>query len=201
METIATDYNCPAWINFLNEATEGNAEAITQLQEFAGSCLAPQSVWGKALILSGEGWGKTVVMKILSEMVGTENTSCVPVSDFENEFLRAELQDKWLNVSVLEKLDDLEDAYFKSIVTGDLVSASVMHGARFHFSPSCKLVFESNTQGVKNRRCVSIDFRYRPATPTPDLFHKLMKEIDAIRAWAYEGLGLLIDQECYSPGK
>lgn len=201
MKITETDNSCPAWINFLTEVTDGNAEAIARLQEFAGSCLAPQSVWGKALVLSGAGCGKSVLMKILTAMVGTENTSYLSISDFRNEYHRAGLKYKWLNVSNLERPDVFDNAYFKSVVTGDLVNASVLHGDRFHFSPSCKLVFATNVQEVENRRCLSVDFKYRPVPPTPDLFHELMKEIDAIRVWAHKGLRRLIDQGCFSPGK
>lgn len=200
MKQTTTEYKCPAWINFLNEVTNGNDEAVKQLQEFAGSCLAPQSCWGKALVLSGKGWGKTVFVKILREMVGTEKTSYVANSGFKNEFLRAELKDKWLNTSTLGSPDELDDAYFKCIVTGEFVTASVMHGDSFHFSPTCKLVLETSTLSVENRRCLTIDFGYRPASPARDLFHELLKEIDAIRDWAYEGLKRLIDQDCFSQG-
>ena len=201
MERTEKRYNCPAWMNFLNTVTGKNIEAIIQLQEFAGSCLAPERVWGTALVLQGDGLGKTTFTRILREMVGRENTSSVSMRDLECQFQRAELRDKWLNISVLESPSALDDPYFKGVVTGDPMSANVKYGDMIEFFPSCKLVYETNHSRINNRRCLSIDFNDSPTAPTQtDLSHGLMEEIDAIRAWARDGLGMLIDQGCFFQG-
>lgn len=203
-EAITIEPYCPTWINFLNEVTGGNAEAINQLQEFAGTCLAPERVWGKALVLKGVGVGKSTFARILRKMVGSENTSSVSMVDVENMFYRANLKDKWLNISVLENPQDLECAYFKVVVTGDPVSASFKYKDPFEFSPSCKLVLHTNIPQCDNRRCISVDFLFHPSAINPNLGHELENEIYGIRYWAAKGLERLNSQghftECSSQG-
>jgi putative DNA primase/helicase len=183
-----TDFNCPQWINYLTQDTGGDTISIAQLQEYTGSCLDPETCWGTALLLSGKGMGKTIFMKILSGLVGKEKTSFVSIDDFENTFLRATLKDKWLNLCQLNRKEDLELPFFKAVVTGDPVSASIMLEGPIDFTPSCKLVIETNHSINFQRRSICVSFDYQPAEPNYDLFDMLLKEIDGIRAWAEEGL-------------
>ncbi|VFQ43476.1 DUF5906 domain-containing protein [Desulfoluna butyratoxydans] len=190
---VVTQPGCPTWLNFLNEVTGGNVEAITQLQEFAGTCLVPEKVWGKALVLHGTGVGKTTFIRILLELVGEENTSSVSMEDLGDHFVRAELNSKWLNISNL-KPADLESPYFKCVVTGDPMTASLKYEDPFDFCPTCKLVFQANTPQCENRRCISVAFSFHPSVVNPNLVHELENEIYEIRHWAVQGLGRLNNQ-------
>lgn len=189
-----TDFNCPQWINCLTQDTGGDEISINQLQEYTGSCLEPETCWETALILSGKGMGKTIFMKILSELVGKEKTSFVPIDNFENTFLRATLKDKWLNLCQLDRKEDLELPYFKAVVASDPVFASIMLEDPIYFTPSCKLVIETNHSINFQRRSICVSFDYQPAEPNCDLFNSLLTEIDGIRAWAEEGLQRLKQQ-------
>ena len=193
-EIIKNEFNCPEWINFLNEKTNGDPIAIQQLQEVAGSCLEPETCWRKALILSGEGMGKTTFIKILREMVGPENTSRVPIDGLENQFIRADLKDKWLNFDHLEWEYELENPSFFEVVTGNSIQASRKREDPFFFHPCCQLIFETNRRiemswrsGCVQRRCICVPFDYQPANPTINFFNTLLKEIEGIRLWAKEG--------------
>ena len=186
--------DCPTWLNFLNEVTSGNAEAINQLQEFAGTCLVPEKVWNKALVLRGGGSGKSTFARILREMVGPENTSYLSMRDLECQYQRAILKNKWLNMSNIEKPSDLDTSYFKGVVTGEPLTASRKHRDSFSFSPSSKLFFMANKRTGNNRRCLNVNFFYQPVVQNTELFEELQVEIDHIRDWAKEGLERLNTQ-------
>ena len=188
--------NCPNWINFLTEATGGDPTAIQQLQEFARSCLDMESPWGKALILTGQGFGKTTFLKILKQIVGSDKTSYLPLSDFGKDHHRYELKGKALNISPLECTNDLNNGNFKAIFAGDSITAINNYGIPISFSPNCKLAFETNTHLKETRRCLCVHFNHQPETPNQNLTKTLMGEISAIRLWAEKGRANFNSQDC-----
>jgi putative DNA primase/helicase len=197
-------FNCPQWIKVLNENTGGNTAAIKVLQEFGGSCLKPELCEGKALILTGGGLGKSTYLRILRYIVGDEKTSFIPLSGFEDDYSRYELKGKLLNIGRLNDAKELDCIYFKSVVTGDPIMAYNRDDEPLDFYPRCKLAFEvaGDLPGFQDdlwRRCLEIPFNHVPAEPDPDLFKKLLKEIDSIRSWFLAGLQRLMEQDRFSP--
>jgi putative DNA primase/helicase len=194
--------NCPQWIKVLNENTGGNTSAIKIMQEYGGSCLDPESCWGKALILTGGGLGKSTYLRILRHVVGDDKTSFIPLSGFDDDYSRYELKGKLLNIGRLKHGEELGCLHFKSVVTGDPISALNRDDEPLDFYPSCKLAFEMagniELREDLRRRCLEIPFNHVPAEPNPDLFKTLLQEIDSIRSWFLEGLQQLKDQEHFS---
>ena len=195
---MSKEFSCPKWIKFLTEATSGNSAAIHQLQEFSGSCLDPNSYWGKALVLTGQGLGKSTFLKILRQIVGSDKTSLLPPSDFRNDFSRYELKNKFVNISSLKSSRDLNSGDFKAIFAGDPITAINNYGIPISFSPNCKLAFETYAYVQGIRRCLCIHFNNQPEEPDCNLTSILMKEIDSIRMWAKKGLENLKDQGCFT---
>jgi putative DNA primase/helicase len=204
---VALDPNatCPRWIRFLDEVLEADTECIAILQEFVGLCLVPDTSYQKALILVGEGAnGKSVLLQVVEELLGRQNVCNVALGDLHNEFHRARLVGKLVNISTEINPKTLEKSdYFKSIVTGDSISASHKHKPVFDFRPVCRLIFACNrlprvrdTSYGFHRRLIIVPFNRKFEGNKADLHlaSRLLNELDGIFQWALRGLTRLRDQ-------
>jgi putative DNA primase/helicase len=209
--TIALDveYNpksgkvCNRWLQFLDETIQ-TPEVIDFLQEFFGYCLTRSTAFGIALFLLGPGSdGKSVMLKILRALVGAANCSAVALADLEDQFHRASLYNKLVNISTETGAKAVESPYFKAIVTGDTISASYKHQQPFEFDPVCKQIFAGNqTPRVRDnsygllRRLKIIRFKQQFVGDKIDrnLVDTLVGELSEIFSWALAGLFRLLDQ-------
>lgn len=196
---------CERWLQFLDEIFEGDSQRIAIVQEFTGLCLVPDTSFQKAIIMVGEGAnGKTTLIQVLEELLGRENISSVALADLGNEFHRVRLHGKLVNIAseidpkTLEKSD-----YFKSIVTGDTISAARKHKDAFDFRPAVRLIFACNrlprvrdTSHGFYRRLIILPFERRFEGDNADrhLKKKLLAELDGIFLWALRGLQHLYQQ-------
>jgi len=203
--TNSPNATCPRWLQALDEIFEGDSERIAILQEFTGLCLVPDTSFQKALIKVGEGAnGKTTVIQVQEELLGRENICNVALADLGNEFHRVRLHGKLVNIAseidpkTLEKSD-----YFKSIVTGDTISAAHKHKPAFDFRPVVRLIFACNrlprvrdTSHGFYRRLIILPFERRFEGEDADrhLSKKLLAELDGIFLWALRGLKRLYQQ-------
>lgn len=197
------------WLRMLAENIQ-TPEPIQQLQEFFGYCLTRDTRFAKALLMLGPGSdGKSLVIKILREIVGPKNCSAITLAGLEDQFQRAALFGKLLNVGAEVTTEAVQSEFFKNIVTGDSIQASFKHKDSFEFTPFCKLVYAmnkrprvfDNSDGFF-RRILPIQFKRQylendPAMDT-DLGDKLMEEIDGIFAWAVTGLHRLREQKRFT---
>lgn len=201
---------CPTrWLQFLSETIQTQGP-IDQLQEFFGYSMTRDTRFAKALLLLGPGSdGKSKVIKMLREIVGAKNCSAVPFAGLEDQFQRAALFGKMLNIGAEVTTDALQSEFFKAIVTGDSIQASFKHKDSFEFTPYCKLVYAMNKRPkvLDNsdgffRRILPIQFKRQflenDAAMDPDLEDKLMLEIDGIFAWALQGLHRLLEQKRFT---
>lgn len=192
--------SCPRWITFLEEVIPDKRQQI-QLQQFFGYCLTRETRYQKALILVGPGEdGKSVILKLLTYMVGAHNCSAVQMSSLTEPFERATLFGKLLNIATEEDKKSFGSAMFKAIVSGDFINASFKHENFFQFEPYCKLAFSSNfLPNVQDsshgfyRRILGIEFTRQFLGSEADKYleDNLRKEIAGIFKWAYAGLMLL----------
>ncbi|MBW1712906.1 MAG: DNA primase, partial [Deltaproteobacteria bacterium] len=191
---------CPGWMKFL-ERTVQVGEVIEELQEFSGYCLTRETIYHKALLLLGPGEdGKSTYLNILTALVGEENTANVDMASLEDQFHRASLVNKVLNVYTEVEAQTFTSGYFKSIVSGDRINAAFKHQPVFEFRPYCKLAFSANRfpKILDNshgffRRVLPIRFRHRFSDDEKDakLFQKLLPELPGIFGWAVVGLARL----------
>ena len=119
------------------------------------------------------------------------------LSYLDNEFHRASLHGKLLNVATEVESQVFTSGYFKAIVSGDSLNAAFKHQPVFEFRPVCKLAFSSNrfpkVQDNSHgffRRILPVKFlrQIPPEERDPHLIDKLLAELDGIFAWAIEGL-------------
>jgi putative DNA primase/helicase len=196
---------CPSWEKFLSEILEEDSQLMALLQEFTGYCLVPDTSFQKALILCGEGSnGKSTALQVLDALLGRQNICSVALSDLGNEFHRVRLHGKLVNIATEIDPKTLERSdYFKSIVTGDTISASHKHKPAFDFRPVCKLIFACNRlPRVRDnthafyRRLIIIPFNRRFEGEDADLYlgQRLLEELDGVFLWALRGLDRLRQQ-------
>lgn len=186
---MVDEKQCPTWLKFLDEVTGSNAEAIETLRGFMALCLDPEKRCDYALVLAGEGMGKSTIRKVLTSLLPIGKTSCVPLLKIKDDILRYALKDSWLNWSVIVNPGDLDvSTYFKSILTGDPILARQLYDNPIEFTPRCKQLFETNDSCFENRRCHRIKFDYRPEVTDSHLFFALWEEADEIRRWVKEAV-------------
>lgn len=199
---IAYDENarCPKFKKFLKDIFEGDKQRIKLIQEIMGYCLTNLVLAQKAFIFLGVGAnGKSVLLDILIKLVGKNNISTLPLSDFESSFRRRMLVDKKLNV-VTEgefKSNAFSTNQFKAIVSGDLTTAEVKGGELFNFQPFCKVVVAMNalprvkdqSYGFKRRICVVVfDKVIKKEDQNKNLQAEIVNELDGIFNFALNGL-------------
>lgn len=190
---------CKRWQRFLEETVQ-TREVIEQLQEFYGLCLTRETRYETSLFAIGDGGdGKSTAQSVLRAMVGAENTTSISFDALEDQFQRAMLYNKLVNMSSEVGGKAMDSEYFKKIVSGDEISASFKHKDGFDFKPFCKLVFALNkmpkvtdtTDGLY-RRILPVQFKrqYLPGDPArdPHLVEKLLEELPGIFGWSLVGL-------------
>ena len=197
------------WLAYLAQTIQ-TPEVIMQAQEYSGYCLTRQTKFGKSLLLYGPGAdGKSKFIAVLRALVGPQNCSAVSMSGLDDQFQRAALFGKILNVATEITTDAIQSEMFKAVVTGDPIQASFKHKDSFEFVPYCKLVYATNkmprvfdNSDGYFRRLLPIVFKrqFLEGDPDldPDLEDKLMAELDGIFAWAVYGLHRIIEQKAFT---
>lgn len=201
-----SEARCERWEKFLQQTVQ-TPEPIAQLQEFAGLCLTRDTRFEKCLLLLGPGSdGKSTLLKVLRELVSAANCSAVAFQDLEDQFRRASLYNKLLNISTEIGSAAMETPIFKAVVSGDAIQGAFKHKDSFEFTPFCKLAFAANklprvldnTDGFF-RRMLPIEFKKQFLEDDPDrnphLFEELVEhELSEIFHWALVGLHRLYEQ-------
>ena len=192
---------CDEWKLFLEQSAKFPEVAFNELQEFFGYCFWPVNRWRKALLLQGpKRSGKSTCLNVLQHLVGVENVSNVDLVDLEDQFLRASLYGKMLNV--FDEIDGklMSSKYFKSISSGGRITAAFKHKDSFEFIPRCKLAFSCNrlptaydkSDGFYDRLLI-VKFHRAYTKEDPHLEENLIaNELDGIFAWAMLGLHRLV---------
>jgi phage/plasmid primase, P4 family, C-terminal domain len=203
--TYNPEATCPAFTRFLDDIFLEDEALVTLLQEIAGYILANTTKAEKAVLLLGNGAnGKSTLLFILSELVGQDNVSTVPLSDLGKPFQRSQIVDKNLNVSGETDSRYIETSAFKSIVSGDLMQFERKHENVFNARPFCKLISGANrlpksndlSDGFRRRWLIlpiSAEFVDTPKTSVQrpidrDIKEKLLRELDGIFIFALDGL-------------
>lgn len=198
----------PTWDKFMNDVfrdDEDKDQKIKFIQQWFGYCLSPVANMQKMLMLIGDGEnGKSVLLKILSQVVGTDNTSNTQVERFGKKEVRAELEGKMLNIS--PELSDRawqHDSYLKAIVTGDNIEARRLYKDSYSFVPKVRLVVSTNnlpkvydrSHGFF-RRIIILKFnrRFTDADRNRQIENDLLAELPGIFAWAVRGLQDLLQK-------
>lgn len=114
------DAKCDLFNNFLNDTLPKDQQQL--LQELMGYALISHNRAKKFFMLYGKGdTGKSVVLSILTKIIGNENASGEPLQDLASKkrFTTASLLSKLINVCADLPATPLEDTSVIKMLTGD----------------------------------------------------------------------------------
>lgn len=169
---IDVDYNSAAYSRdldkALNEICCNDKNLRLLIEEMIGSCLYTKSEFNAAFFLVGQGSnGKSTILDLIRNLIGSENISSVPLQDFDKNFKAYQLMNKLANIG-----DDIDKSalrgtgMFKKLVTGETVNVERKGKDPFDFNNYATMFFSSNhavtfddtSHGI-NRRIKNIPFK------------------------------------------
>jgi len=207
---LSIEYNpeaeCPLWLQTLDEIFAPDTDKALKIElvrEYLGYCLIPDTRMHKFLWLIGAGGnGKSLVLSILTALVGPSNISSAAIERLQDKFVRAELLGKLVNISSeMSAQATVSDGYLKQITGGDIIEAERKHEKPFSFKPYCRLIGATNalpklldhSDGFF-RRAIILQFNRQFSEKERDVHREanLLKELPGILNWAIEGLQNLL---------
>ncbi len=190
----------PNFDDFMRDITLNNHELIAVHQELIGYWLTGETKAEKAVYYYGSGAnGKSVLASIVTELVGPDNVSSVPLSKFNDQFGMESMIGKSLNISAENEMGGkaLKTENFKAIVSGDNITINIKYRPAISYRPYCRLVFLVNnlpdssdvTEGYF-RKLIIVPFSrtFNKEERNVDLKDALLKELPGILNWAILGL-------------
>ena len=208
---VKVDWNatCPRWLNFLDEVLEGDASRIAIVQQLFGYCLKKGNWLHLFFFLEGLGAnGKSVVLKILKELLGSHNISAVALSALAERFQALPTVGKRANIcGEVDSSDRPNVALLKQFVGEDPITIDRKGQSHITITASAKLILAGNSRPKMFdssdglwRRLVIIPFRVQipKEKQDPHLVDKLKMELPGIFNWALEGLRQLQQQDGFS---
>ncbi|HJT47614.1 MAG TPA: phage/plasmid primase, P4 family [Nitrososphaeraceae archaeon] len=136
---------CPAIAKFLGQVLYW--EDVFTALEIIGYCLYKTAEYEKAVMLAGSGSnGKSVFLKLIEALVGSENTSHIALQDLDRDrFAAAGLYCKMVNTFAdLKQVKLTSSGNFKMLVSGDSIRAQNKFKDPFSFRNYAKLIFSAN---------------------------------------------------------
>ena len=191
--------NCPKFLQFIQEITGNDKELNNVIQEMVGYCLCHNVKAEKAFFLYGSGKnGKSVLAKIIEQLVGSQNVSSISLQRLGENFGIASMLSKNVNISPENEIKGkLNTQVFKSIVSGDTININRKYKEDVQCSLSCKLIMLVNnlpdttdfTYGYF-RKILIIPFnkKFEHQNQDVNLYEKLIIELPGILNWALQGL-------------
>ncbi len=164
---------------------DGHPDNVVLVEEFVGYCLVPSTRFEKAFCAVGSGKnGKSVFLHLLGALLGTGNVSNIPLQEIAvHKFKRADLFGCLANLFAdLDNKALRSTAYFKALVSGDVIDGERKYGHPFSFRSFARLVFSANQMPVADdpsfayhRRWVILPFpnTFDGDACDPDLLAKL----------------------------
>jgi len=190
---------CPNFERFIRQLANGDANLETTLYEICGYvAMGCQRACKLVIIVSSGGSGKSVFLKVLTELAGKEYTSNLSISEINNQnraFDRYALLNSRLNVvhelGEKETLNSIFSSNVKRIVSGEEISCEKKFGNRISFlSQISMIVVASNhcpeyvtmpSESIRRRLLIlNITRTLSYSEQDPELFSKLKAELSGI---------------------
>jgi len=188
---------CPNFTEFL-EGLFDDEETIKFVQEWFGYTLSCSHQANAFLIGVGAGAnGKSTLFDVLAQLVGIENVSSAPLSNFNSEFGLEPLIDKKLNLATESDVDSFKTGKLKALTAGEEISLNRKNKKEITTKLPTKLVFLMNELPLLRddsfgfeRRLIILPFDkvFLPHEQDKDLPKKLSNELEGILNWSLEGL-------------
>lgn len=174
---------------FLDTIANHDKQIRLLLEELIGYTLLNDCRFQSAFILVGQGAnGKSVFLKMLTEFLGDDNVSSIPLEELNSRFKTVELVGKLANIG-----DDIssellgDSSVFKKLVSGERMTVEQKYQSAFQFNNVAKLIFSANnlppasdkSYGLQ-RRLVIIPFlnTFKKDSPgyDPNIIRKLVTD-------------------------
>lgn len=189
------------WLRFLNEALDGDQEAIRFLRLWAGYCLTGDTREHALIFLHGlAGTGKSVFLNTLAAILGDYAVTAAMDTFTTSKFDRHSTELAMLHGARLVTASETEEgrswaeAKIKQMTGGDPITARFMRQDNFTFRPQFKLTIVgnhaprlANPDDAMRRRFNILGFNIKPTAPDLQLETKLKAEHGRILAWAIAG--------------
>lgn len=191
---------CPLFEESINAMMANDQAKVAIIQELLGYLLTTETRVQKAFFLLGDGAnGKSVLLEIITNLIGVKNVSHLSLQDIGREFARWGLVGKTVNIAAENEVAKrgFDTQAFKQIVSGDRIPINRKYHDVFSYAPVCKLVFAVNslpqTSDMSHglfRRMFIIPFteRFDGEKADKNLLGKLLTELPGILNWALKGL-------------
>jgi putative DNA primase/helicase len=203
MTAVAPGGECPRFIAFLNEITNGDRALCDFLQRMFGYCITGSTREHGLFFFYGTGAnGKSVLLNTVSGILGDYHRTA-PIETFTASSVDrhptelAGLQGRRLVTAIeTEEGRRWAESRIKALTGGDKISARFMRADFFEYTPAFKLVIAGNHKpGLRSvDEAIRRRFHLIPFTVTipeekrdPDLFEKLSKEWPGILDWMING--------------
>jgi P4 family phage/plasmid primase-like protien len=196
---FSPEARCDRWLKFLDEVLEGDQERIAVLQEFSGYILTPDTSQQKMLLTEGDGAnGKSVCLDTLTQLLGTDNVSHIPLEIFGQRFQLTPTLGKLANIcSEIGEVGAVAEGILKQFTSGDRMYFDRKGIPGVEAYPTARLILATNNRprfadrssGIW-RRLIVVPFRVTIPAEKQDrgLQKKLQQELPGIFLWAMEGL-------------
>uniref|UniRef100_UPI00226BAE28 phage/plasmid primase, P4 family n=1 Tax=Methylobacterium sp. GC_Met_2 TaxID=2937376 RepID=UPI00226BAE28 len=173
--------DCPKWLRFLDEVTQGDAGYIRFLRQWAGYCLTGDtSEQALCFAYGGGGNGKGVFIHVLAGILNDYalNAAMEVFTASKHDRHPTEIAAlrgaRLVTASETEQGRKWAEARIKQLTGGDVMRARFMRQDEFEFTPVLKLlIIGNNKPGLSSvddaarRRFNLLPFLFKPAVPDP----------------------------------
>ena len=198
----AEDIDCPRWLAFLEDATQGDQDVVRYLQVLSGYALTGDTSEHLLIFVHGPGGnGKSVFINVLTEImkdyakVASMETFTAQKGDAKHLNDLARLHGaRLVTASETEEGRRWAESRIKSLTGGDPVTANFMRQNQFTYTPQFKLMLVGNhrprigtVDDAIRRRLRIVPFTHKPERVDRELPAKLRAEYQGILRWMIEG--------------
>ena len=197
------DAKCPAWIKFLNEIFDGNAELIRFVQRAVGYSLTGDTSEQCLFILYGSGAnGKSTFIETVRALLGDyarqadSSAFLVRRNDTATNDLARLSGARFVSASETGIGRSFNEVIIKQLTGGEPITARFLYGEFFEFLPVLKIWMATNHKptikgtddGIWRRiRLIPFNVTIPQNRQDPQLIAKLQDELPGILNWALKG--------------
>ena len=193
--------DCPKWLEFLEQATRGDAELVNFLQRWCGYGLTGLTREHALLVLCGPGGnGKSVFADTIKGVMGdyartaAMDTFTATKGEKHPTDLAMLRGARLVVCNEIEEGQQWAEARVKALTGGGKVSARFMRKDFFEYEPAFKLMIVANhiprlrhVDEAMMRRVLVTLFTFKPEKPNLNLMDELRVEWPGILRWMLEG--------------
>lgn len=210
------DAKCEAVDKLLDKVSCNDKQIRLLLEEMIGYCLYRNCRYQKCFLLSGFGKnGKSTLLEMIINFIGEENTSALSLTDLQDKFKKAELQDKLVNINDDQSNEVITDtADFKKIVTGGIMTMERKNKDPFKYRNYAKLIMSANEIPKSKdksdgyyRRFILVPLKAKIKNTDDDFDPNIADKVITDEAASYllnlaiSGLNRVINNGCFSENK